>query len=63
MASRPGPSYNSGNRTADISLPIRLLGLGDGPVRVRDVWARRELGSFTAFSAKAAAHEARIFAV
>ena len=55
--------YNSGNRTAVISLPIRLLGLGDGPVRVRDVWARRELGSFTAFSAKAAAHEARIFAI
>jgi len=59
--------YNSANQSANVSVPIELLGLGGSDtvhVNARDAWARRELGSFhSSFSAEVESHGARIFVV
>jgi len=57
--------YNAANRTAsNITMPIHLLfSGGSGHVKVRDVWARKDLGEFQSFSAEVVAHGARVFVV
>jgi alpha-galactosidase len=57
--------YNSVNQTAtNLPMPIHLLFHGGGEiVKVRDVWARKDLGEFHNFSAEVVGHGARVFVV